>query len=425
MICKDCGKFVSAKDGEIVDGEFICNECLDRDYIKCADCGEYHKEDDMYYIEDTNEYVCNYCYEHNGYSYCEDCGKYYRENELIYIEDTQEYVCKTCAKYNYTQCDDCGRWFRSVAVADYNTAICDKCWESGDWSVCDDCGSIIRTEDGYWGNDDNFYCENCIGEHINGVIKQYHSFSDWDYRYESDEQHIENDIYYGFEIEVSGNREYAEEADNKLCGCAVLMDDGSVEGFEIVTDPMTKKYYYNSFMSILEDTMEYLKQNNFKGHDAGGIHIHVSENACNNWEGIRTLLNYNNIDLWLKLTQRKEDKLQQYASLYSEQFNGKNTRYQALNYDSRTDTFEFRIFNSNLRIERITKNFEIVLSLIDFANDNIITNYTDIKRYIKFVKDNKNQYQNLYDFMIEKGIIKENILTKASNKIAEVLQLCA
>ena len=279
-------------------------------------------------------------------------------------------------------------------------------------------------EDGYWGDNDNFYCENCIDEHINGVIKMYHSFSDWDYRYESDEQYTTN-TYYGFEIEVAGDREYAEETDNKLCGRAVLMADGSVEGFEIVTDPMTKKYYYNSFMPILEDTMEFLKQNNFQGHGAGGIHIHVSENACNNWEGVRALLNYNNTDLWIKLTQRKEDKLQQWARLYSEQFDGKDTRYQALNYDNRTNTYEFRIFNSNLRVERITKNFEIVLSLIDFVNNNIITNYADIKRYIKFVKDNKSKYQNLYDFIIEKGIIKENILTKASNKIAEVLQLCA
>ena len=111
MICKDCGKFVSAKDGEIVDGEFICNECLNENYIKCADCGEYHKEDDMYYIEDTQEEVCNDCYENNGYFYCKDCGKFYSESEFIYIEDTQECVCETCAKYNYTQCDDCGRWF--------------------------------------------------------------------------------------------------------------------------------------------------------------------------------------------------------------------------------------------------------------------------------------------------------------------------
>lgn len=424
MICKDCGKFVSAKDGKIINGEFICNGCLDKDYIKCADCGEYHKKDDMYYIEDIQEYVCNDCYESECYFCCEDCGKFY-SGELNWIADLEICVCNNCLDKNYTQCSDCGHWFRSVAVANYDTAICDVCWESGNWSVCEGCGEIIRIDCGYWGDDDCFYCENCINNHNNGVINQYHSFNDWDYRYESDEQNTTNDVYYGFEIEVSGDTDYAEQVDNKLCGRAVLMKDGSVEGFEIVTDPMTKKYYYNSFMPILEDTMEYLKENRFKGHNAGGIHIHVSENACNNWEGIKTLLNYNNIDLWLKLTQRKEFKLQQWAQLYSKMFDGEGTRYQALNYDNRTNTYEFRIFNSNLRVERITKNFEIVLSLIDFVNNNIVTNYSDIKRYIKFVKDNKKQYQNLYNFMIEKEIIKENILTKASNKIAEVLQLCA
>ena len=425
MICKDCGRFVSAKDGKIIDGEFICNDCLNKDYIKCADCGEYHIKDDMYYIEDTSEYVCNNCYERNGYFYCEDCGKFYSESELIYIEDTQEYVCKTCAKYNYTQCDDCGRWFRSVAVADYNTAICQNCWDTGYWGICDDCGCIIRTDDGHWGDDDCFYCESCIDEHLNGTIKEYHSFSDWDYRIANDEWNKENIVYYGFEIEVAGDRDCAERTDELLDGKAVLMKDGSVDGFEIVTDPMTEKYYYNSFMPILENTMEYLKENDFKGHDEGGIHIHVSKEACNNWEGIKTLLNYNNIDLWVTLTQRKRDKLQEWARLYSKQFSGDDTRYQALNDDDRTNTYEFRIFNSNLRVERITKNFEIVLSLIDFANNNIINNYTDIKRYIKFVKDNKSKYQNLYNFMIEKNIIKENILKELQKQIKGVLQLCA
>lgn len=423
MICKDCGKFVSAKDGKIIDGEFICNECLDEDYFKCDICGEYHKKDDMYYIEDTKETICAECYVNGEYFFCSDCGHFYSDYKLVILSDTQELICEDCAEDNYFQCDDCGGWFKSVAVADSDTAICDECWQSGEWWVCNDCGSIIRIEDGYRGDDEKFYCKNCIDYHL-GTIKAYHSFDDWDYRYESDEQHTTN-IYYGFEIEVAGDRDYAEKTNELLDGKAVLMEDESVSGFEIVTDPMTKKYYYNSFMPILENTMEFLKQNSFRGHNAGGIHIHVSENACNNWEGIRTLLNYNNIDLLLKLTQREELELQCYARLYSEQFNGKDTRYQALNHDNRTGTYEFRIFNSNLRIERITKNFEIVLSLIDFTNNNIITNYTDIKKYIKFVKDNKNKYQNLYDFMIEKEVIKENILTKASNKIAEVLQLCA
>lgn len=425
MFCKDCGKFVSAKDGKIVNGEFICDECLNENYFKCDICGKYHKKDDMCYIEDTQECICTECYENGEYFFCSVCGHFYSDNKLIILEDTQELVCKDCAELNFYQCDDCGRWFKSVAVTDDCMAICEECWNKGDWIICEDCGRIINIDDSYLGDDEYYYCEYCISDHQSGTIKAYHSFDDWDYRYEQEEQNTNNNIYFGFEIEVAGERGYSEEVDDKLRGRAVLMQDGSVDGFEIVTDPMTEKYYYNSFMPILEDTMGYLKKNDFKGHNEGGIHIHVSTSACNNWESIRTLLNYNNIDLWTKLTQRKADKLQQWARLYSEQFGGSNTRYQALNYDNRTNTYEFRIFNSNLRVERISKNFEIVLSLIDFVNNNVVNNYTDIKRYIKFVKDNKRQYQNLYNFMIEKEIIKENILTKASDKIAEVLQLCA
>lgn len=426
MICKECEKFVSAKDGKIINGEFICNDCINDNYIKCGDCGEYHKKNEMYYIEDTQEYVCENCFENNGYFQCEDCRNFYSGDECIWIEDKQISVCEDCAERNYYRCDNCGYWFESVAAWGCDVTICSECWDSGEWMFCNACGRIIRTDEGYWGDDDCFYCDHCIDYHLNGVIKNYHSFNDWDFRTEYNETTNSKPTYfYGFEIEVEGDTDCAERTNELLDGKAVLMKDGSVEGFEIVTDPMTENYYYNSFLPILENTMDYLKENNFTGHNAGGIHIHVTKEACKNWEGIKTLLNFNNIELWVMLTQRKKDKLQEWARLYGDQFNGDDTRYQALNNDGRTNTFEFRIFNSNLRVERITKNFEIVLSLIDFANNNIINNYTDIKRYIKFVKDNKNKYETLYNFMIEKKIIKENILKELQKQLKGVLQLCA
>lgn len=372
----------------------------------CVDCGELI-EDDNYYTLPNGDIICEDCYIDNYFT-CEKCNEIHRIDECISINDDCYFVCEDCAEKYYFKCMDCGRWFTEDHgyTDNIHNFLCTECVEN--YICCDTCGVFVHHDD-VCCYDDYYYCEDCYNE-IDKTIYSYHSFNDWEYKSIESETHISDTklVYYGFEIEVAGNRDCAERTQELLNDNAVLMYDGSVDGFEIVTHPMTSNYFYNEFLTPLNNTMNYLKDNNFKGHDAGGIHIHVSKSAFNNYDNnisnLQTILSKTNQDYWVAITQRKQDNLEHWAELYpTDSF----TRYQAINEDIRTNTVEFRIFNSSLRIDRIIKNFQVVISLIDYVNENYSQGYyNDINNYTNYVFSNRFKYMNLYNFMIEKQIIK-------------------
>ena len=83
-----------------------------------------------------------------------------------------------------------------------------------------------------------------------------------------------------------------------------------------------------------------------------------------------------------------------------------NTHYTALVNDGRTRTYEFRIFNSNLKLDRILKNYECVLALLDYTkqHQDIDHPYCNTQDFINYVLENPFIYRNLYNFFIERKI---------------------
>lgn len=84
--CEHCDSTVAIDETTHVDDRTVCNDCLDRLYVSCADCGEYVKD---YRATGTvhGEQVCPSCRESN-YSYCDNCYEYYNDD--------------------YSYCPDCG-----------------------------------------------------------------------------------------------------------------------------------------------------------------------------------------------------------------------------------------------------------------------------------------------------------------------------
>ena len=81
-------------------------------------------------------------------------------------------------------------------------------------------------------------------------------------------------------------------------------------------------------------------------------------------------------------------------------------RYTALNRDRRTKTYEFRIFNSNLRIERVMKNLECVFALLDYTKlyKDEAHAVCDTYGFIRYVLEHEEDYPNLYDYFEERKI---------------------
>ena len=382
------------------------NEDDENKKLYCTDCGELIEGNNFYTLPNGG-IICESCYCDNYFT-CDKCGEIHHQDDCIIINNGDYFVCEDCAERYCYKCMECGNWFTGEGgYTDSNgDFLCNECLNN--YVICDKCGEFVHVNDLYI-DSGNYYCSYCY-DNMDHTIYNYHSFEDWEFKNTSNNSLIDTSIiYYGLEIEVSGDKNCAERTQELLDGNAVLMHDGSVDGFEIVTHPMTLNYFYDEFLTPLNNTLNYLKDNNFKGHNNGGIHIHVSKCALLNdyndaIKKLRTILSKNNMELWITLTQRREDKLMQWAGLYPLD---NNTRYQAVNEDSRTNTIEFRIFNSSLRLDRIIKNFQIVTSLIDYVNENCTTDYyKDINNYINYVFNNRFKYMNLYSFMIEKQIIK-------------------
>ena len=443
MKCDICGELHPLNEGKIIQGSgctyFVCDDCSPDDYVICDDCGELVEEDRTYTTHD-GRIICENCYESNDYFTCERCGKIIENCHIVHIQDTEEDVCDDCAEENYYQCMECGEWYSGnrIITDSNNQHLCEDCY-CDNYYTCAQCGEFVHRDYAYWdeGTDD-MYCEYCYSTEIGSrVINSYHSNDDWIVHYTEKEynDYMSDKLTLGLEIEVAGDATCAEGFMDKVDNDLIYLEkDGSVAGFEIITQPMTRKYATELFEDKISKGFEFLKEHNFKGHTAGGIHIHVrspydTPNFMSCLLKLKKLL-YNlptNMqDLLLLISQRSSDKLKQwsdntyYRKLTLQNCTLQDNRYELLNMDSRTQTLEFRMFNSNLRTERIMKNVEVVLSLLDYVDTYYTVNMYDknLFTWLDYVKRNEEKYPNLVAFinedkikdkLCEIGYIKEGV----------------
>lgn len=429
MKCEICGELHTLIKGKIIKGSghiyFVCDDCSPDDYEICDDCGELVEKDRTYTTHD-NRIICENCYECNNYFTCEKCGKVVEDCHIVHIQDTEEYVCDDCADEHYYQCMDCGEWYsgNKIITDSIGQHLCEDCY-CDSFYTCVWCGEFVRDNNSYLdSSSDEVYCEYCYNtEAQNRVIKSYHSNNDWIVHYTENEynDYISDKMTLGLEIEVAGHVDFAEGFMDKVDNDLIYLEkDSSVDGFEIITQPMTRQYATELFEDKISKGFEFLKEHNFKGHNAGGIHIHVRL-PYDNSEFMSYILKLKKLlynlpphmqNLLLLISQRKSDELERwsnnkyYRKMTLQNCMSQDNRYELLNMDSRTCTLEFRMFNSNLRTERIMKNIEVVLSLLDYVE----TYYTigmydkNLFTWLDYVQRNKEKYPNLVRFMNEEKI---------------------
>lgn len=71
-ICTHCGEVLAEYEGTVVDGELLCDECIDDYCITCDCCGETIWTEDC--VTDDSTYLCQECFD-NHYNRCESCGR--------------------------------------------------------------------------------------------------------------------------------------------------------------------------------------------------------------------------------------------------------------------------------------------------------------------------------------------------------------
>lgn len=76
------------------DGEWICVECLDKNFSLCDRCGTYYYTEDMTHTVDGYSY-CVHC-DTLCTMECAECGDIYSKANMNYDSETEAYYCQDC-----------------------------------------------------------------------------------------------------------------------------------------------------------------------------------------------------------------------------------------------------------------------------------------------------------------------------------------
>ncbi|MFP4047978.1 MAG: hypothetical protein ACLFT4_09520, partial [Bacteroidales bacterium] len=370
--------------------------------VICAYCGDSIAEDQATNYHD--QWLCPDC---NGVvKECVDCHKLFDIDDLNESPDG-ELRCDDCFTELYAECDYCGRLINRHAeyymIPDTGRytgdLLCDRCYEEM-YTSCDNCGEELDREEALIGNAGQPLCTMCYEEEDQNDhrIIAYHCFEgDWKF-------HGNGPRFYGLEIEIEARHDIEESADavrdNFNSNEVIMMEDGSIsgDGFEIITHPadLENVRKFAERLGNLTDTC--------KGFHAKscGMHIHFNKKSVSELQLAKFLLFFaNNKEFIEFIGQRPQTEYWKHENVDSITDKIKNPssyeRYEAINLGN-DKTIEVRVFQSNLRTDRVMKNVLFIESLLQFCNEFKLENMSKDK-YKEFLIKNHNKYKEVYDYV--------------------------
>jgi len=199
----------------------------------------------------------------------------------------------------------------------------------------------------------------------------------------------------------------------------ICKNDSSVD-LEFVSMPMTirafkagliiAKQKFNSFDRIADFAKAY--------YGPCGGHIHVDKDSFTNTYQYYAFLSmhYDNPKFIAAMAQRSVGSDNQWAYLYKPDDFARVVKYK-MNSSSReavnvtTNTVELRYFRSNLKVDRLLKNFELIQSLYSFTS---AMTYQDIAKfknntlryYLLYILEKRYIYPSLFNFLAIRNWIK-------------------
>jgi formylmethanofuran dehydrogenase subunit E len=394
----------------------------------CESCGEYTYKDDLIKCGDDST-VCSKCREEN-YFQCYHCDEWYPDDDAHTFDSNK--ICGDCFEEHYIACTHCGDILEKETAlsSDDGDWYCLHCYDEV-YTDCESCGHEVHRADTYYDEErDQNVCRLCYHERQGETILHSHG-SDLSVCFH-DENHlphyvkIEGRMYYGMELELEspvGNLgEVVEAIMDESEDDWYLEEDGSLregQGIEVIAHARTFESW-RTFWSVYDErVLRVASRKHCKAHDAGtcGIHIHTSLDA---WEGdqlfrlFSLLYNPQNYDTILTISQRQPEDLEYWSSLkvsdigickddVENKTSPFDSKYSALNITF--STLEFRLFNSNLRLDRVQKNMEFVHALYCYTGQ--VKRQATWKGFMSWVSRHKGTVPHLYTFLLERRILEE------------------
>ena len=439
VICDKCGKVISKYEGSVFEetDEHWCRECANEflkehdDYVRCYQCSTIVPKDKAT-SDYTGDWFCQECAD-NYLTTCDECGRIVWAEDCYWVDSEGIQVCPSCYDARFASCTVCGSIHRVSDMQEYDGEYyCNRHFEES-FTTCDECGEIIPIDDAHDVDGYN-YCDSCYEERRGNIF----SWHDDKVRYHINNMPGEdylNEVTIGIEHEVGCYEDRAGEYSNDLYYIMnkergtydniYICSDSSVEGFEIISQPMTIRYFNEVYFSKYLEAFEYMKSRNFTGEDEGGMHIHFRI-PCLNKNMVARLNNIiygtmDDIEILTRISRRTCSSFERWCDArdrkYSTQeildrfgspdrapvYKAADGRNVALNWDSsRTETYELRMFNSTMDVQEYLASVEFVIALTDFVRiDTEFGVYTTLRQFVDYINHNKVKYPHI-DMELEK-----------------------
>lgn len=215
-------------------------------------------------------------------------------------------------------------------------------------------------------------------------------------------------VLLGVELEVSDgeNSAAARAAFAKAVAAldprfVMVKRDGSLRNAsgELVTQPASLQQHVNR-KEAYRQAFEDLIAGGLKGHDSScaGLHVHVNRSATNRWSAVERLIN-TNADWWSRFARRSNSTYAQYETRpdYNRWGTPADNRYRVVNFRN-SDTVEFRLFRSTLKVETFLATLQAVEALVTYADTHIRHTHAGYRRFVK------NNRIDLHNYLTEKGL---------------------
>ncbi len=380
--------------------------------IQCVSCGALYEREDMM----TGVYD-------DGPAYCKDCSvQCHHCGEHVCIDDAAEYdgewYCPDCMG----ACDYCGEPVPDYFLDDIGGPhryywVCPECIH--DVLRCCDCGRYVPEGEVRYAYDD-VYCADCV------PVEPIHvyTYTPEQLIFRAVDGEPPTDAYYGVELEAEGDDNDAAAAevagDESFLYCKY---DGSVEGFETVSHPMTLRFHTET--QLWDDVCRTLKNHGYRSHDAEGscgLHVHISRKAFNaDNAAVENMVLFceRHFREVLKFSRRTRDHLAQWAARYFTDYEMDDltasnaldkvgykldcaNRYRMVNVQN-CATVELRMFRGTLNPSTIKASIQFCAALLDISNTRSTAEILELS-FQTLMAPYAERYSELKEYMVARGI---------------------
>ncbi len=218
-----------------------------------------------------------------------------------------------------------------------------------------------------------------------------------------------NPLYLGIELEFDTDRKKAPPLIRRFKDHMIAKEDGSIDGFELVTAPAT--------FSIHAEIFKEFPFNKQKVTSRDGMHVHVDKKSLTTLQMgkiFEFIYNDNNYKFIKKIAGRD---LNNYCSTVTkksvlsgieEHENGityrvEGSHHTAINVSNK-NTVEFRIFRTPSTYEQFMARLEFVKAMVDWTKPGQvpygINGFKEEKNFLNYVTDCRKVYPNLFKEII-------------------------